>query len=69
MKITETIQRDCCNDRKDLKTIEGSPLAGRDPIYKFCVHCGRHFAIHSFMDPAGSSDWQYRKQPLPWEKR
>lgn len=62
MKITETVNRDCCQS-KDLKVVEGSPLRGRDPLYKFCVHCGARHKIHTFMDAAGSSDWEYRKEP------
>ena len=68
MKISETRQRDCCQPQ-DLKPIEGSPLRGRDPLYKFCVHCGRHHMIHTFMDAAGSRDWEYRPMKRPWETK
>lgn len=66
MKITETIERLCCS-AADLKPVEGSPKRGRDPEYKFCIHCGRRHSVHTFMDAAGSSDWEYRPVNETWE--
>ena len=68
MKITETITRECCQPRKDLCPVEGSPLRGRQHEYVFCKHCGRCFEFHTFMDAAGSTDWDYKPLPRPWEK-
>lgn len=66
MKISEVIERECCQ-RKDLRKVNGSPMRGRDPEYMFCVHCGAIHKIHTYMDAAGSSDWEYRKEPSPWD--
>lgn len=60
MKIKEVLERDCCAP-KDLRPLEGSPKRGKDPETMFCVHCGARHNIHTFMDAAGSSDWEYRK--------
>ena len=65
MKIKETVERDCCQPR-DLKPVEGSPKRGRDYVYVFCIHCGHQHTIATFMDAAGSSDWEYRKVAVPW---
>ncbi len=67
MKIKITKERDCCQ-QEDLKPIEGTPLFSGIPEYVFCVHCGRQLHHHSFTDPAGSSDWEYRRIPRPWEQ-
>jgi len=61
MKITETITRDCCQ-REDLKPVEGARKIGHDPQFKFCKHCGAWWQYVSYMDAAGSTDWEYRKQ-------
>ena len=68
MLIKETIERRCCQ-QKDLKPIEGTPAAGLDPKYKFCVHCGRHHVGETERDAAGSSDWTYRPMRLPLETK
>lgn len=65
MKIRETIERECCKPQ-DLKPVEGSPSSGRVPEYKFCVYCGAYWRVVAFTDPAGASDWEYRKQPAYW---
>ena len=61
MKIKETIERECCQS-KDLRPLIGSRSIGliKYSEYKFCMHCARH-KYHSFMDAAGSTDWEYRK--------
>lgn len=42
MKVTETVTRDCCNPRADLKKYNGTL---GDQIqshqFRFCVHCGQ----------------------------
>lgn len=67
MKVTETVQRECCQPR-DLKPVEGTPRRGRDAEYVFCVHCGKWHEYDSFMDAAGSRDWRYKPMPVPWDK-
>jgi hypothetical protein len=42
--------------------------SSRYPELKFCVHCGARHKYTSFMDAAGSSDWEYRKVELKAEK-
>ena len=64
MKITETVTRDCCQS-KDLKPVEGSNLFGRSCALKFCIHCGARWEYYTFMDAAGSTDWDYRKVDEP----
>lgn len=66
MKITETIERECCQ-RSDLKPLQQSPKSGHIPRYMFCKYCGTHHQMHSFTDPAGGSDWEYRPIPPPWQ--
>jgi hypothetical protein len=66
MKITETIQRECCDLRKDLKPIQGTPRIGNDHKYLFCIHCGRHHVGNSERDAAGGVDWVYRRVEAPW---
>lgn len=60
MKITETIERQCCTP-KDLKPVEGCQKWARIPDLVFCIHCGARHRHHTFMDAAGSRDWEYRK--------
>lgn len=67
MKVTETIERECCQ-RKDLKPVAGTPKFGSDPEFVFCVHCGSHLQVHTFMDAAGSKDWEYRKVKPLWSR-
>lgn len=63
MKITETITRECCQD-KDLKVYQGrfkrSYPAERRTL-KFCIYCGQ---IHELLpdtepDPAGGPRQSY----------
>jgi hypothetical protein len=68
MKIKEVLERDCCQTR-DLRPVEGSPLWGRQPTHQFCVHCGRRHRLETFMDPAGSRDWEYRLLKDDWEQK
>lgn len=67
MKITVSETRECCQHR-DLKPVGGqlTPKRGRDPMWMFCQHCGRHHRGESERDPAGSTDWVYKPQPWPW---
>jgi hypothetical protein len=65
MIIKETIERECCDVRKDLKPIFNSPKIGRFPEVMFCIHCGSYFRYYTFTDAAGASDWDYRKLAIP----
>lgn len=40
MKITETIERECCNREKDMKTYNGTGAPGIG-VRWFCIHCGQ----------------------------
>lgn len=64
MKITETIERECCQS-KDLKPMAGvyQRIIGMGPTWKFCVHCGRAHALRKDQD----GDHVYVGQPWPWE--
>lgn len=63
MKIKVTEERECCQHR-DLKPVHGAPMiTGTIPEFMFCVHCGKRHAYDSFMDPAGSRDWDYKPVP------
>ena len=56
MKITETIERECCQ-QKDMRPYRGklSPLLKvNKPL--FCVHCGQVWIHVSQMDPAGGTE-------------
>jgi hypothetical protein len=66
MKIKVTEERECCQ-QKDLKSVHETPVRGRDPVYKFCVHCGRWHEGESERDPAGGTDWVYKRMRAPWE--
>jgi len=62
MKITETITRDCCDVRKDLKTVAGCKMWNYNiPDMKFCIHCGKRWQYTSYMDAVGSTDYEYRE--------
>ncbi len=57
MKITETIERECCHPQHDLKLYQGIAIKGeRNP--KFCVHCGQ---IWIWTRRAGEMDGGYEK--------
>lgn len=60
MKIKETIERECCQ-YKDLKPVLGSKQWGINYDLMFCIHCGARHLYTTFMDAAGSRDWEYRK--------
>jgi hypothetical protein len=65
MKIRETKERECCAFG-DLKPVEGSPKRGQVYDYVFCQHCGARHRMFTFTDPAGASDWGYKKIPESW---
>jgi hypothetical protein len=51
MKITETIERNCC-EQKDLK-----PYLGNKALkLLYCVHCGQLWEWNRRMDAAGSME-------------
>lgn len=63
MKITETVERQCCDPRKDLETIRGHP---RGRIFLFCKHCGRHWEDHGSLTPEGNGG--IVALAWPWEE-
>jgi hypothetical protein len=70
MKIEVKTTRDCCHPREDLMPVEGSPrFRGMAAEFVFCKHCGRMWEAFPFTDPAGGSDWEYRRIKTPWEAR
>lgn len=62
MKITETIERECCSPQ-DLKPVQLSPqVRGSIPEQKFCVHCGARHFYKEFIDEDGGRSSEYRKE-------
>lgn len=55
MKVTETITRECCDDRRDFKPLFGNSRSGR----VFCRVCGKRWRKDSFTDAAGGKDYRY----------
>jgi hypothetical protein len=57
MKIKETTERDCCEQR-DLKPYNGTQSPDRRTVLAqyFCVHCGQLWAYESCTDAAGNPD-------------
>lgn len=53
MKIKETIERECCNQTKDLKSYKG--ITKRVEKILFCIHCGQLWEWKSCMDVAGGT--------------
>jgi hypothetical protein len=56
--IVESVSRECCDERKDLK-----PLFGTGSM-KFCVHCGAYFYLDSRNDAAGGQEKYWRLIPV-----
>jgi hypothetical protein len=67
VKIKETIERECCDERKDLKPLPGCPKAPRLQ-FLFCVHCGRWWEELTRTDGAGSRETYLAPLPWPWVK-
>jgi len=63
MKIKETIERDCCQD-KDLKLYRGKYFS-TNKGWVFCVHCGNIWEKVSYTDAAGGKDYKYEIIQLP----
>jgi hypothetical protein len=63
MKITETIERECCDFRHDIKPYKG--VVKSNAKYKFCVHCGQIFESVRECDPAGSMETSWEKKVMP----
>lgn len=65
MKVKETIERECCNPRKDLKPYKGATNAdSRCSNPQFCIHCGQLWVDDRVMDAAGSMDTVLKKVVL-----
>lgn len=60
-KAERELALECCGD-KDLRKVEGVMTYNRIPAVKFCVYCGARWHYRTFMDAAGSTDWEYRKE-------
>ena len=63
-KIIEYIERWCCQ-YKDFRPLCDSKIISRwgsQNLYDFvqCRHCGQIHEYNSFMDCAGSRDWEYK---------
>lgn len=62
-QITETIKRWCCQpqdmreDRLHTEKVNGTSI----PRYMICIHCNKRFEYNSYVDAAGSRDWDYRE--------
>jgi hypothetical protein len=59
-RITETSTRWCC-EFNDFMPVNGQKLNYKrvyDRVY--CKHCGAEHEFYTFMDAAGSTDWNYR---------
>jgi len=64
MKITETIERECCDTRKDLKRMP-TPRGVKNEYY-FCLHCGMQYVKMRIYDSAGDRVWHWEPVPPPW---
>ena len=63
MKITETVERECCSWRTDLKIYRGRPILGyteKVNRLRFCVHCGQ---LWHWIRAPGEMDAGYEKLP------
>jgi len=64
MKIKETIERWCCDSKKDLKQYRGSykkdSTRSNNDVY-FCIHCGQLWSSRKILDVAGGYDWILEK--------
>ena len=66
MLITETFERQCCDEVKDLVAMQ---VNGQKVDFRFCKYCGRHFILDSHMDASNSSrEYFWCPLPWPWEK-
>ncbi len=62
MKITETIERECCDERKgDLQPYMGAAEFDGKRAFFFCIHCGQVWVEDRRMDAAGGSETYLRK--------
>jgi len=56
MKIKETIERECCQQGKDLKPYQGLKFSDTIVKISFCIHCGQLWFLTSQMDAAGGTE-------------
>lgn len=54
MKITETIERECCVPSKDFVT---TPITHKGGEWAICRHCGKMYRRVSGQDATGYTDW------------
>ena len=64
MKITETIERECCVPGKDLVEYKGLLSGKHINKPQFCKHCGQVWQIERYTDAAGRMDERWVKVPL-----
>jgi hypothetical protein len=64
MRIKETIERECCDFRLDLRR---APAYG--PDYRFCVHCGQIWKRRRILDAAGGWEDVWQKVNLKGDER
>ena len=66
MKITESIERECCEPGKDLIEYKGlrADHSLNNP-YRVCKHCGQIWEEERYMDAAGSMDTRLVRVVLP----
>lgn len=65
MKITETIERNCCQWSRDMLKYHGKPPKNypKDHSIWFCTHCGQLW--HSHRSP-GEMDYGLEKLDIAW---
>jgi hypothetical protein len=63
MKVKETVERECCDPRKDIVAVPGHP---KGQWLGFCKHCGRHWEEESEWDGVESAS-NMKRIPFPWE--
>jgi hypothetical protein len=62
VKITETIDRECCDERKgDLKAYRGAMDCAPGWDIVFCIHCGQVWITERRIDSAGSNDTRRKR--------
>ena len=64
MIITETIERECCVQGKDLIEYKGVVKEGSKNKYLVCKHCGQIWYWERYADAAGSMDERLEKLEL-----
>lgn len=61
IKIKEMLERDCCQQGKDLKRYKGE---NSTKYLWFCQHCGQLWEESTRMDAAGGTEVDWVKVPI-----